>query len=459
LGGVSVSKGIEVTRVLKSHRNSIAASVLLMFLPTLGLSSDFETPPILSAAETIEDQPLTTDVYTIEDPVPTDGFMALYSITSPHGAFTASGPGMLNTRLNEIRALAALQAMQDDDRFVDAAEDTAKDTVSNLRRLVEKPKETLEGVPEGVGRFFKRTGRTLKTGVQKLGDVRQGRMPGVDNTATSNLPGGSATAVVPNTSLTESTLKASGDAAVNVLGFDKQRRRLAKELNVDPYTTNTILADKLDDVTWAAFAGGLGVNVLTSLIPGGFILSTSSRLSDWVWDTAPGDLRVEIERTLLEMGVGQSDVDRFLRHSFYTMSMQAVLAASLEDFDGVEGRTDLMPLVLSVGSEGQARFLVQTLDMFRNYHRDIEPLAAFYVQGTVIGVSTTEQPIVMAPIDYMSWTPVLDRFASNVETGFENAPTLYNTGMTSARTDEALSERGWTVRDASLLGTLAYPVQ
>jgi hypothetical protein len=284
-------------------------------------------------------------------------------------------------------------------------------------------------------------------------------MPGVDSTATSNLPGGSAPAVVPNTSLTESTLKASGDAAVNVLGFDKQRRRLAKELNVDPYTTNTILAAKLDDVTWAAFAGGLGVNVLTSLIPGGFILSTSSRLSDWVWDTAPGDLRVEIERKLLEMGVGQSDVDRFLRHSFYTMSMQAVLAASLEDLDGVAGRTDLMPLVLSVGSEGQARFLVQTLDMFRNYHKDVEPLAAFYVQGTMIGVSTTEQPIVMAPIDYMSWTPALDRFVSNVETAFENTPILYNTGMISPRTDAALSEREWILRDASLLGALAYPVQ
>jgi len=284
-------------------------------------------------------------------------------------------------------------------------------------------------------------------------------LPGVADTGTSTLPGGSATAVAPNSSLTESTLKTGGDAAVNVLGFDKQRRRLAKELNVDPYTTNTILAAKLDDVTWAAFAGGLGVNVLTSLIPGGFILSTSSRLSDWVWDTAPGDLRVEIERSLLEIGIEQYDVDRFLRHSFYTMSMQAVLAASLEDLNGVVGRTDLMPLLLSVGSEGQARFLVQTLDMFRNYHKDVEPLAAFYVQGTVIGVSTTEQPVVMAPIDYMSWTPALERFASNVETAFENAPILYNTGMVSTRTDEALSEREWILRDASLLGALDYPVQ
>jgi hypothetical protein len=430
-----------------------------MSLPGLGLCSDFEDPPVLSAAETVTDHPLSTEHYEIQDEVPTDGFMALYSIKSPDGTFTASGPGMLNARLNETRALAALQAMEEDDRFVDAAEDTAKDTASNLRRFIDEPKETLEGVPEGVGRFFKRTGRTLKTGVQKLGDVREGRLPGVDSSEQANLPGGSATAVAPGTSLTESALKAGGDATVNILGFDKQRRRLAKELNVDPYTTNTILDAKLDEVTWAAFAGGLGVNVLTSLVPGGFILTTSSRLSDWVWDTAPGDLRVEIERKLLEMGVAQADVDRFLRHSFYTMSMQAVLAKSLEDLDGVEGRTDLMPLVLSVGSEGQARFMVQTMDMFRKYHTQVEPLAAVSVQGTVIGVHADEQPVVMAPIDYMSWTPALDRFASNVGSAFESPPVLYSTGVITSRTYDALTERGWSLQGASHLGALAYPVQ
>lgn len=87
---------------------------------------------------------------------------------------------MLETRLKEVHALAALQSMQDNDCFVEAAEDTAKDTVSNLRQFVEKPKETLKGVPEGVGRFFKRIGRTLTIGVQKLGDAHDGHLPGVE---------------------------------------------------------------------------------------------------------------------------------------------------------------------------------------------------------------------------------------------------------------------------------------
>ena len=199
---------------------------------------------------------------------------------------------------------------------------------------------------------------------------------------------------------------------MNILGFDKQRRRLAKELGVDPYTTNQMLSARLDEVTWAAFAGGLGVNVLTSLVPGGLILSSSSRLSDWVWDTAPGDLRVQIGDTLLAIGAPRDQVDRFLRHSYYTLSMQAVVADSLRSLEGVQGRADVLPLILSVGSEGQARFLVQTLDMIRTYHLTKEPLNRLQVQGTIIGVGPTwDHSVVMAPVDYLSWTETLGTFS------------------------------------------------
>jgi hypothetical protein len=310
-----------------------------------------------------------------------------------------------------------------------------------------------------VGGFFNRTGRAVKTGVQKLGDVRQGRVPGIEGDAVSNLPGGASSVNTSDVSFAESVVRAGGDTAVNMLGFDKQRRRLAKELAVDPYTTNRILSEKLDEVTWAAFAGGLGVNVLTSLVPGGFILSTSSRLSDWVWDTSPGDLRVEIEARLLAMGVSQTEIDRFLRHGYYSMSMQAVLTASLNALDGVAGRADVMPLVLSAGSEGQARFLVQAMDMLRNYHLSITPLTALYIQGTAIGVDAVGRTVVVAPVDYLSWTPTLDRFASNVGQSFELERSLHVSGAISELARDELTSIGWTVEENSPLGRFAYPVQ
>ena len=259
-------------------------------------------------------------------------------------------------------------------------------------------------------------------------------------------------------SLTESVARAGGDAAINILGFDKQRRRLAKELGVDPYTTNRVLAEKLDEVTWAAFAGGLGVNVMTSLVPGGMIVSTSSRLSDWVWDTAPGDLRVEIEGALLSIGVGQPEIDRFLRHSFYTLSMQTVFTESLQELDDVEGRNEIMPLVLGAPSEGQARFLVQTMDMLRNYHTTRERLTELHVRGTIIAIDQEGQPVIVAPVDHLSWTETLDRFASATGKVYDLSPRLLVDGSITDRARDELTELDWNVEDLSSLGAKAYPV-
>ncbi|WP_170425165.1 hypothetical protein [Ruegeria arenilitoris] len=437
-----------------------AIPIAFLFASSAALSAEYEEPPVLSALESVPDVPLSTEIYRIEEQVPTDGFMATYRIETPFGLFSASGPGVLQARLTEIRALAALDHIQGDQQFIDAAEDTAGETFENLRQFAKQPKETLKGVPEGIGRFFKRTGRSAKTGLQKLGDVREGNLPGVDPESVSNLPGGSVDQPVgPEGSFTENVARASGDVAVNILGFDKQRRRLAKELGVDPYTTNQLLAKRLDEVTWAAFAGGLGVNVLTSLVPGGLILSSSSRLSDWVWDTAPGDLRVQVGETLLSIGVPRDQVDRFLSHSYYTLSMQAVVADSLQSLEGVQGRADTLPLILSVGSEGQARFLVQTLDMLRTYHVTNAPLTQLQIQGSVIGVDGKGSPIVMAPVDYLSWNETLDAFASNLVISGDTSVSLYVSGDISNSARESLIAQNWVVEVPGFITPDAYPLR
>ncbi|WP_209509557.1 hypothetical protein [Ruegeria sp. HKCCE4150] len=437
-----------------------AISVTLLFVSNVAHGAEYEEPPVLGAQNTVQDVPLSTEIYSIEEQVPTDGFMATYRIETQFGQFLALGPGMLQARLTEIRALAALDHIQNDQQFIDAAEETAGETFENLRQFAKQPKETLKGVPEGIGRFFKRTGRSAKTGLQKLGDVREGNLPGVDPESVSNLPGGSADQQAgPQGSFTENVARAGGDVAVNILGFDKQRRRLAKELGVDPYTTNQLLAARLDEVTWAAFAGGLGINVLTSLVPGGLILSSSSRLSDWVWDTAPGDLRVQVGETLLSIGVPRDQVDRFLRHSYYTLSMQAVVADSLRSLEGVQGRAETLPLILSVGSEGQARFLVQTLDMFRTYHMIKEPLSQLQVQGTIIGIGSNGISVVMAPVDYLSWTETLDTFSANLTEVSEGSVALYVSGEISSSAKDNLISRDWIVEETGLITPDAFPLR
>ncbi|WP_424930931.1 hypothetical protein [Amaricoccus macauensis] len=450
---------------LSGKRTGVALPAILTAAlvgwPAAQAATDFETPPILDAEVLAGDIPLEGETYTIADQVPTDGFMATFSISSPYGAFTASGPGMLAVRLDEIRALAALEDVRNDDQFASAAAETAKDTAGGLRTLATRPRETLAGVPEGVGRFFDRTGRSVRTGIQKLDDTRHGRTPGVGEEIASDLPGGSdPSAAAPESgSLPGAIARAGGSVAVNILGFDEQRRRLAKALGVDPYTTNPVLDQELDDVTWAAFAGGLGVNIVTSLIPGGALISATSTMTDWVWDTPPGDLRVEIEQALLSAGASQGEADRLLRHAWYPLSAQAVLASSFQALDGVEGRSGVLPLALGVGSEGQARFAVQSVEMLKRYHLEREPLTEIRAEGVAFGQTESGEVIVPAPVNYLSWTPRLEGFVSRFDAEPEAAHLLTVAGKVSERTRTELEDRGWQVEEDSDLGPILYPVR
>ena len=96
--------------MLVNHLGSALPRLLalaILVAPQTGDASDFESPPVLDAKVIIGDVPLVGEYYSIIEAVPTDGFMATVTIASPFGEFTASGPGMVQSRLNEIRALAA----------------------------------------------------------------------------------------------------------------------------------------------------------------------------------------------------------------------------------------------------------------------------------------------------------------------------------------------------------------
>jgi len=421
----------------------------------------YEAPPTLAAAELVPAALLQGPHYKVDEQVPTDGFLTHFEIQSDYGRFKAVGPGMLDVRIREIAALAKLQHLQESEEFQTGAKDSAKKVIGGVKHLVDEPTETLTGIPEGIGRFFQRTYRSAKTGVQKLQDMDAGRAPGVPAEAGpgARLPGGSQSGegAAPKGDVYEAAAKAAGNAAANALGYDGARRALAKRLGVDPYTTNRALAEKLDEVSWSAFGGRLGVNALTAMIPGGALLSTSSRLSNWAWDTPPGDLRLRIERSLLAMGISQADVDLLLRHRWYPLSLQAALVAALDDLKGAEGRADVMPLALTVGSEEQARYLVETLRMTAKYHQTVKPLKTLAVLGTVVARTADGETIVAAPVDYLSWNRSAARFASRPDLAAPQR-SIYLAGRLTARARSELETHGWKVHDKSGLFEPIMPV-
>ena len=407
----------------------------------------FEQPPTLSAAKLSPNTPLKGKVYQVDNKVPTDGFLAHYTIKSDFGSFRAVGPGNLDVAINEIKAIAALRQIEGEDQLKKGATESANDVVTGVKSFIDKPEETIQGIPDGVGRFFKRSYRNVKTGVQKVQDRHQGRAAGAPPAGPgANLPGASSNdnTTVPQGNVYVEATQALGSATIDVLGFSDDRRRLARELGVDPYTTNPILDKELDQVTWAAFAGNLGVSIATSVVPGGVLLSSSQHLSNWVYDTPPGDLRLGIEKNLLGMGVSQHDVDLLLRHRWYPLSLQAALVAALKDLDGVSGRKLVMPLALTVTSHEQADYVVETLRMLSQYHHRIKPLQTLAVVGTVIANTSDGELVITAPVDYLIWSPTVARFLDNKGLDAKRH-SLYLAGDISATARQQLQQAGWQV--------------
>lgn len=428
-------------------------SFRILLVLNLGLSSafaaDYESPPSIPFDMVFHEVAIKGDNYSVAPSVPTDGFLTRAVIDSEFGEFVALGPGMLEIRLHEIDALVKLQTFEASDEFQRGAKESAQEKLSGLKQVYEKPKEAAAGISAGVSRFFKRSYRATKTGVQTINDVVHDRTPGSIEGAGAKLPGNQQSQALPDSeSKYKKAAKASGSAAVNILGFDDSRRKLAKRLGVDPYTTNPVLDEKLDEVTWSIFAGDFGIDVATSLIPGSIVVTTSSLVTNWVWDTPPGDLRVKIEQTLLGIGVSQEDVDRLLRHRAYPLSYQAALTAAMEAMGEVNGHENTMPLALSVQTVDQARFVVNTMRMLQRYHETVQPLREIDVQGTVFAITDKDTMVIAAPVDYVSWSEMLDRFSANDR--FSSKPReLYIAGTMTTMASEQLSKRGWIVHQNS----------
>ena len=409
-------------RLGRGVTGAFLASVMFFGLTSIvqGSVAPFEKPPELKAS-----QLLTGNIkqegarYKIDEQVSTDGFLMTFTIRSDFGTFLAKSPEMLEQRLVEIGALGQLEKVSQSDAFVAGLKASAQDLGKQVADVVTEPVETVKGIPAGVGSFINRVSRGAKTGYQQLGDVQENEKqvapPAVG--LGSALPGKPEQGEKKGAEMTvqEASLRMTGQVTANALGYDDQRRRIAREVNVDPYSTNPVLTQKLDEIAKAAFAGGLGITAFKAAVPASMVLSTTAMLSDWVWDVPPGTLKVQNEAALKSMGVSQEKVDQFLRQPNFTLTLQTRLVKALERLPQTGNRPAVMPVAVTVASFDQARFVVEAIEMLAQYNEKVAPLLALDKDVPFAARTKTGDLVVAGPVDYLAWTPQIHKFASRPE--------------------------------------------
>jgi hypothetical protein len=392
-------------------------------------AAQFETPPTLPAQELAPATLLKGNGFHVDEEVPTDGLTAHFTLRSDVGTFKADGLEMLRIRVAEIPAIVELNQTSKSKVFAQALATNAAAPVAAAGQMVMHPVDTVKGLPAGVGRFFGRVG----LGAQKIKEAA---------TTPEEASAGEKAGQVATRSL---------QTTRDVLGYEQERRGLAKKLHVDPYTSNPILAKQLDDFALVAFRAHVGVTTTMSVfIPGSMAITATRVVSTWVYDTPRADLIVQNQKKLQEMNVPSASIHAFMGNKAFPLSVQTAFVEDLNRVSGVPGSTDIVALASTAESEDQARFLAGCLDMLANYHQRQTPLVGIIARGTVVGRDRAGVIIVPAEVDYVSWTKRASYFANRPDL-VSPKRTAWLTGQMSPLAKKNFQALGWSVREKARL--------
>jgi hypothetical protein len=315
---------------------------------------------------------------------------AIFTIRSDVGTFQANGIEMLKIRVAEIPAIVELEDTSKTKTFAQAFARTSIEPIKAAGLMIMNPIDTVKGLPEGVGRFFGRVG----LGAQRLHEAATEP----DESSASEKAGEFATR--------------TGHATRDILGYEQERRELAKRLHVDPYTTNPILSKQLDEFAIVAFRAHVTVTTTMSvMIPGSIAITATKMVSNWVWDTPKADLILRNQDKLEQMNLPAATIKAFMRNPAFPLSVQTAFVEDLGRLSGVPGTTEVVALANTAVSEDQARYLADCLDMLANYHQTQTPLTKVIARGTLVGRDRAGVIVVAAQVDYASWTKRTSSFA------------------------------------------------
>ena len=383
----------------------------------------YEKPPVLKASELAPPTMLKGPRFTVNERVPIVELLGHFTIRSDFGVFEAHGRDMLAIRVVEVGALDELEKTSKTDVFLKAAGATAARPVKAAVNMAKHPVDTARGAPAAVGRFFDR----VKLGAQHVTNATEGEGTGGEKTA--------------------EVTKRVGSVTADVFGYEEERRALAKRLGVDPYTTNQVLSEKMNEVAWVAFSGRVGLNVVISVaVPFSMAISATSVTNNMVWDMKPADLLKLDEQKLKNMGVDESRVAALMRNPLYSITSLTALVDALESLGGVQGRDQIAAFAAAAGKEDRARLIVEAVQMLARYHATVGPLAQVAAPGPIIARTRGGAILVPAPLDYVPWTRAVATFARRPDLKAKDR-TVWLTGKLSPRAKQELAADGWTVRE------------
>jgi hypothetical protein len=253
---------------------------------------------------------------------------------------------------------------------------------------------------------------------------------------------------------------AEGSKTQQMIGFSDAKRKVAISLGVDPYSTNSVLQHELDGIAWASFAGGLTFQAATMPISGP-ALTVTSTFQDVLRQKSPTDLKIMNRKTLLALGAGEKETERFLNNNAFSPSEQTAFVLNLESLDGVANRGAFVRAAGETSSdESDAIFCVQTAALMSKLHKSDMPLARIAVFGDFpAAVAKDGTTVIALQWDYAAWTSGAAGFNREIQKFAAQPPRnkkvfVALSGQASPRLREELDAQGHRFQDRLAPGPL-----
>ena len=349
-------------------------TLAFLALIPLSLSAQLtENPPVLKASEVLKPEILKGPHHTVQEAIPTAGFLNQYTLESDFGVFHIKGNALLSKRIHEINAMAALNNIQKSDEFKKSLAAAAKMPLKMVENLIDDPSGTAKQIGEGAKRFVHRAGEAFKRKGQKT--------------------------------------KEEDNAFQSALGFSKEKRKICWDLKVDPYTTNQALQKKLDDLAWATFAGSFTIRLGMLAIPGGAGtaisgVSTSSSIAESIRDSSPTDLSGKNREFLTAMGIHENMIEAFIASPNLSPTQQTIITRKLSEIRNAQGKETFLTMCLSARSEADAIFFQRIAQLIQLYDQKKSPvLTIFNLYGLPAAYTQDQTLIIPLELDYGSWNP------------------------------------------------------
>jgi hypothetical protein len=355
--------------------------------------------------------------FSVDDRVTVAGYFYEFHLTSDYGPFTAVGRSELATRIDEIRAIAALQDVSKSEVFLASAGGAVVDIGKGAASAVTNPVATAKGIGAGIKRFGVNLGRASKRAVDKEGGADTGES-------------GAAT------------------AADTVLGVSGAMREWARKVKADPYTTNLVLRNALKSIAQVDTAGSIVTKVV---VPIPAVVGTTATVGDLVWSKDPEALRKLNEERVRALGASEKAASAFFRNGWYTLTLQTRIVAAL---DAVKkpGCADYIQSAAAVDNEREALFFVESAEMLQRYHAKT-PVDKVLGDSRAIVAAARGNAALLAPLDFVRSTSAVRNALAEIATRARHelgasSLALHLTGTLSDRARQDAKGAGWTVHES-----------